>query len=33
MTTVYVYSASGDNEEIKVFSSFEKAVAYAKASY
>ena len=26
MTTVYVYSASGDNEEIRVFSTLEKAI-------
>lgn len=30
--TVYVYTASGDNEEIKVFSSLEKAIAYAKST-
>jgi hypothetical protein len=30
---VYVYHATGDNEEIKVFSSLEKAIAYAKSTY
>lgn len=31
--TVYVYSASGDMQEIKVFSTFEKAVAYTESVY
>ena len=30
---VFVYSASGDNEEIKVFSTLEKAIAYANSKY
>jgi len=29
---VYVYSASGDSEEIKVFSNLEKAIEYAKST-
>lgn len=31
--SVYVYHAQGDNEEIKVFSSLEKAISYAKSTY
>lgn len=30
---VFVYSAHGDNEEIQVFSSLEKAIKYAKSKY
>lgn len=29
--SVYVYSASGDHQEIRVFSSLEKAIDYAKS--
>ncbi len=31
--SIYVYNATGDNEEIKLFSSLEKAIEYAKSTY